>query len=243
MSGSGRYVRALRADREITRKYYASSLERKTEQQKRLEALLLARGVRPRRIADIACGGGSAGYHLSALFPDAELTLVDLNPDAITVAEAWAGPAGARCLIGDVYELPLEHAEFDLVICWQTLSWLDRPEQAIQELIRVCAPGGAVYASSLFNAEHDVDVFARVVDHTRASGTAGLSYNTYSLSSVRKWVHGKGAEVHLHDCPMPIDLAYDGRGLGTHTRLLADDERLQISGGMLLNWRILELRK
>jgi ubiquinone/menaquinone biosynthesis C-methylase UbiE len=239
------YQQALQADKRESGEYYRSSLNTKTEQQKQLEALLRAQALQPATIADIACGGGGSSYHLGSLYPDAAYTLIDLNEDALLVAKEATKDLDATCTVGDIYDLQLASDTFDLVVCWQTLSWIDRPEAALRELVRICRPGARIYASSLFNVHHDVDIYSHVEDHTRASSAQGLRYvyNTYSLASVRKWVAGLVSHVHVHEFSIPIDLTYAGRGLGTYTVPVEGGRRLQLSAGMLLNWGILELQK
>lgn len=239
------YKDALKIDKQESESYYNFSLQNKTEQQTLLEKLIAASNLRPARIADIACGGGGASYHLSAIYPDASYTLIDINEDAIAQAREATGHLKVKCLVGDIYDLPLETDCYDLVICWQTLSWITKPKVAVRELVRICKPGGRVYASSLFNSRQDVDVYSTVIDHTRRSASEGLTYayNTYSVLSVREWIDGLVSSIQLHDFDISIDLDYGGRGLGTSTVKLKNGRRLQISGGMLLNWGILELKK
>jgi ubiquinone/menaquinone biosynthesis C-methylase UbiE len=239
------YKQALRVDKDASAKYYSASLNHKTEQQKFLESLLHRHRLIPGTIADIACGGGGTTIHLAVLYPDATFTLVDANEDAIYMAREATRLLRARCIVGDIYNLKLDRETFDLVICWQTLSWLDDPEAALRELIRICKPGGRIYASSLFNIAHDVDVYSKVQDHTRPSSDQGLTYayNTYCLASIRRWVDELVGDVRVHEFSIPIDLAESGRGLGTYTAKLDDGRRLQLSAGMLLNWGVLELTK
>jgi ubiquinone/menaquinone biosynthesis C-methylase UbiE len=239
------YSEALKVDAPESESYYLASLRTKTEQQKQLEGLLDASGIRPYTVADIACGGGGTSYHLAGRYPAAQYTLVDRNAQAVRLAEVAMRGRRADFLEADIYALPLESNAFDLVICWQTLSWLARPQQALQQLIRICRPGGKVYASSLFNFRHDVDIYASVIDHTRPSSRKQLAYpyNTYAISTVRNWLGGLVADLHVHNVSMPIDLNYDQRGLGTYTVQMHDGNRLQLSAGMLLNWGILELTK
>ena len=52
------YKRAMQIDAQESKKYFNFSLNKKTEQQKALEKILIERGVAPQVIADIACGGG-----------------------------------------------------------------------------------------------------------------------------------------------------------------------------------------
>lgn len=239
------YKAALQVDSKDASKYYKFSLDNKTEQQKFLECILDAMSIIPDNIADIACGGGGSSLHLSQRYPEAAYTLIDNNEEAITIARQATAHLKAECSVGNIYDLDLASDSFDMVICWQTLSWLDMPEKAIHELVRICKPGGRVFASSLFNIHHDVDVYSKVIDYTRASSRKGLSYayNTYSSYSVNKWVAGVAASMQIHEFVMPIDLENTSRGIGTSTVRLEGGKRLQLSAGMLLNWGILEIVK
>lgn len=239
------HKKALQVDTEVNINSYNSSLETKFEQQKALEKILLERGILPDSIADIACGGGGTTVHLAELYPSAKFTLIDENEDAISIARQATDKWNATCDIGDLYDLQLESDSFDLVICWQTLSWLDRPEAALKELVRICKPSGTVLASSLFNLNHDVDVYSKVIDHTFASSHLGLyyAYNTYSERTVRLWLSALATDVTIHKFSIPIDLVHSGKGTGTYTKTLDTGERLQFSAGMHLNWGLLEVNK
>lgn len=239
------YKKALQIDGQESKDYYTSSLDRKTEQQKMLEDLLMARRIEAQRIADIACGGGGTSLHLSKIFGAASFTLMDVNEDALNIARKKMVNTDFTCLIGDIHNIELASDSYDLVICWQTLSWIDNPERALHELVRICSPGGRVFASSLFNLHHDVDVYAKVVDHTRTSSRDGLhySYSTYSKYSVSQWLAGLSVDFKIHEFSIPVDLETPGRGLGTYTVKTGYNERLQVSAGMLLNWGVLEVLK
>jgi ubiquinone/menaquinone biosynthesis C-methylase UbiE len=242
---SERYKESLQVDRETSTRYYNASVLRKSEQHRQLERMLRARGLQPSNVADIACGGGGSSFHLAELYPDAHYTLVDLNEEAVGIARETMRGRNATCLVGDIYHLDLPDKSFDLVVCWQTLSWIERPDAALRELVRICKSGALLYASALFNTQHDVDIHSQVFDHTRPSSAQGLHYvyNTYSLRSVKQWLDGLVSELQVHEFEIPIDLTYEGRGLGTRTVRLETGQRLQLSAGMLLNWGILELRK
>jgi ubiquinone/menaquinone biosynthesis C-methylase UbiE len=239
------YKKALQIDGTESVDYYTFSLNSKTEQQKMLEELLSARGIEAQRIADIACGGGGTSLHLSKRFGAASFTLMDVNEDALDIARREMAHTDVTCLIGDIYDIGLASDSYDLVICWQTLSWIENPERALHELVRICSPGGRVFASSLFNLHHDVDIYSKVIDHSRASSREGLfySYNTYSRYSVSRWLAGLSLDFEIHEFSIPLDLVSSGRGLGTYTIKTDYNERLQVSAGMLLNWGILEIVK
>ena len=51
------------------------------------------------------------------------------------------------------------------------------------------------------------------------------------------------SDIDVHEFSIPVDLHYEGRGLGTYTATLQDGRRLQFSAGMLLNWGVLDIKK
>ena len=237
------YVKALQANSEETRKYYAKSIV-KTEQQKFLEVLLLDSGKVFKDIADIACGGGTLSFHLRSIYPNAHFMLSDLNENALEMAKELNGPA-CTYIKANIYTLKdIPDNKYDLVCCWQTLSWLDQPEKALHELIRITQPGGKIYASSLFNLNHNVDIYAKLLDYTQSNESAGsgFSYNTYSSETVSKWLTNKVTKFQLHEFIPKIDLTFEGSGRGTFT-VNSEKGRLQISSGYLMNWSTLEIEK
>lgn len=145
---------------------------------------------------------------------------------------------------GNICALPFENDFFDVTFCWQTLSWLDYPKEALYELLRVTKNGGKIYASSLFNVDHDVDIYAKVLDYTRESSKEGIYYNYITLSkfTIANWLLNKARAFNIYKFTTPIPFEYSGRGLGTYTKK-CEDGYIQISGGMLLNWGILEIEK
>lgn len=244
---SNDYVKSLSIDSQQSKKYFEKSVI-KTEQQKFLETLLSDLFTDKQLIiADIACGGGTLSYHLSEKFPNSQFYLSDLSEEALGIAKQInADKKGFHFNQSDINTLPdFADDDFDLVFCWQTLSWLDNAAPAVDQLIRIAKPGGKIYCSSLFNIDHDVDVYSKVVDHTRPSAEAGLSYNysTFSAITVNKWMtkNHKVKSFRLHPFNPSVPFNYDGRGIGTNTVLTADNKYLQVSGGMLLNWAILEI--
>jgi hypothetical protein len=111
--------------------------------------------------------------------------------------------------------------------------------------MRICKPGGVILASSIFNLNHEVDVYSKVVDHTRASCRLGMSndYNTYSLLTVKEWLSGLVSDFKIHEFSIPEYLTLTRHGIDTYTVKLETVNRLQISAGMLFNWGILEVHK
>jgi trans-aconitate methyltransferase len=97
----------------------------------------------PRRLVDVGCGTG----HLLHFIVDR----VAVHPERVVgVDHSEAGIQRARELlpsatwiVADLYGMSVGE-EFDLVICTEVLEHLHEPGRAVDELRRLCAPGGRV---------------------------------------------------------------------------------------------------
>ena len=93
----------------------------------------------PRRILEVGSGTGDGTAALREVFPDAEITGVDLSAEMVRAAEA-AVP-GVRFVQGDASKLPFGDDSFDLVA-------QNNVPVYPRELGRVTAPGGHVLIAS-----------------------------------------------------------------------------------------------
>jgi ubiquinone/menaquinone biosynthesis C-methylase UbiE len=198
-------------------------------------------------IADLACGAGTMSYHLSAIYPDSSFTLVDLNQDALDLARKVCVGEKFKFFNGDITRLPFEDGQFDCAISMMTLLALDKIacHDFLNETVRIIKPGGLAILSGLFNLDRDVDLFSLITDHTRESAKIGLPlhYITLCRKTISEWLRDSVSSFDILPFHPEIDICYEGRGIGTSTRVCADGVRLQISGGMLMNWGFLVIRK
>lgn len=107
--------------------------------------------VRPgQRILDIGCGPGSITLDLAALVgEEGRVTGVDFSAEAIAAARLAAADRGdvvTEFLVGDVFELDLEPASFDVVHAHQVMQHLTDPVAALEAMARFVKPGGILAA-------------------------------------------------------------------------------------------------
>jgi ubiquinone/menaquinone biosynthesis C-methylase UbiE len=227
-----------------SKSYFLKSVV-KTEQQKFLETLL-PNEINHAKIADVACGAGTLSYHLNEKYKNQEnkFTLIDYFDDVLELAKEINVDSNFSFENGNIYLLDNHKKDsFDYVFCWQTLSWVDNPEKALKELVRILRPGGKLFISALFNLNHDVDIYSKVFNHSEKDlGSIPGNYITISRYSIENWLGKSVKNIDFHPFIPEIDFDYEGRGLGTFT-VNSDQGRLQISAGMLLNWAILEIEK
>jgi len=237
-------LKTYKTDSKIADDYYLKYFINKSQMQLFLEEMLIP-SQEKYCIADVACGAGSLSHHLKQIYPKSDFYLFDLNEKAINLSKKMNPDANFHFFLQDMYSLEIADNFFDITFCWQTLSFVDHPQNAINELMRITKPGGIIIISSLFNIEHNVDIYTHAVDFEQKSSTKKgeyYFYNCFSLNTISKWV-GKGKKMEFFKFAPKEVITCDSRGLGTYTVNLETGEKLQISGGILLNWYILKITK
>jgi SAM-dependent methyltransferase len=96
-----------------------------------------------RSILDVGCGTGVVGFDLLTLIPAARLVGLDIEPSVLRVAARnMPGGRSGGFVAGDVFTLPFRRTSFDLVACQYVLQHLGHPVAALEEMRRICRPGG-----------------------------------------------------------------------------------------------------
>ncbi len=107
------------------------------------ERPLLLRQAPPRSLIDVGCGTGEITARLGELFPQAELTGIDLEEPHLEKARARC--PRARFEKGDALALRFGEAQFDLAVCRHLLQAVPDPRRVVEELVRVLKPGGRLH--------------------------------------------------------------------------------------------------
>ncbi|MFN8033293.1 MAG: methyltransferase domain-containing protein [Mycobacterium sp.] len=107
--------------------------------------LVAAAGIRPgERVLDVAAGTGNAAFAAAAL--GARVIASDLCPKLLDQGRAAAAEQGVDVEFAEANAeaLPFGDGEFDAVISCIGVMFAPHHQQAADELIRVCRPGGTV---------------------------------------------------------------------------------------------------
>jgi len=234
-------------EREYAIKSMRAYVANKPEQVKFFEELMTPYIVdrNPLSILDACCGIGDLSYFLSKLNPNAHFTGVDKAEFLINEATANFSSQNVKFLQGDIYALSEQFGQksFDVSVCKQTLSWLPRYEEPVAELM--AATRRAVFVSSLFY-DGRIDFETKVREYTTDSGKEGFNgyYNVYSFPVFKEFCLSRGAsDVKGFDFNIGIDLPRPTEidRMGTYTERLASGRRLQISGALLMPWKIIRI--
>lgn len=195
-------------------------------------------------ILDACCGVGHLTRLLATISPESELLGVDSSPRAIEHAlDLCTAFERASFETGDIIELARKRPKaFDISVSWKTLSWLAAYEPMLEALFALTR--SQIFLSSLFY-DGDIDFDIRVRENRRASAREGFTsrYNVYSLPRFEAVARRLGArEVEVRDFEIGIDLPKPPPDqMGTYTISLEDGRRLQVSGAVIMSWKVIRL--
>ncbi len=143
---------------------------------------------------------------------------VDASRDMLSVARTnldKAGTAKASVRHGDIFNLPLDGQDFDLIAIHQVLHFLNEPQAAITEAARVLRPGGRLLIVDF--APHKLEYLQEKHAHMRLGFSHGV---------VNGWLKKAGLETENI-----VDLEPESgrRDALTVTIWLARDPRLLVA--------------
>ena len=102
--------------------------------------------IMPEKAVDLGCGAGRNAGELLKKYPQAHVTAVDYSPLSVEKAKAYNRNMidAGRCdvLQGDVSELDLPDATFDLATAFETIYFWPGPERSFSRVAKVLKPGG-----------------------------------------------------------------------------------------------------
>ncbi|MFH8661067.1 class I SAM-dependent methyltransferase [Streptomyces afghaniensis] len=107
--------------------------------------LVEACGVRSgQRVLDVGAGSGNAA--IPAALAGADVVASDLTPELFEAGRRVAGQQGVELSWqeADAEALPFRDAEFDTVLSCVGVMFAPHHQQAADELVRVCRPGGTI---------------------------------------------------------------------------------------------------
>ena len=196
------------------------------------------------KILDSCCGLGHISYLLSRISPCSTFLWVDQNSYLVEKAKKiFKEEKNLSFKISDLQKLNQKYAKkFDITINWKTLSWLPYYEEMLKAVIMVTKSN--IFLSSLFY-EGDIDFEIKVREYKKETWKIDFNafYNVYSLPKFTKKCYELGVKkVEVFDFEIKKDLKRPPLNqMGTYTVMLNNGKRLQISGTVIMNWKIIRL--
>lgn len=198
-------------------------------------------------MVDLGAGAGAATSYIASQAPEVSFVAADLVNDLLDMGKNLAHAKGIKNLTFrklDWFDLKKSN-EFDGVISLQTLSWLPEAHRPLRTVLRNFNPNWLALTSLFY--EGDISCTVEILEHRN---NRKMFYNVYSLPEVRRVAHEVGYRLSNYqkfeisfDLPRPKNLDV----MGTYTKKVLDsperEERLQISGPVLMPWYMLLLER
>jgi ubiquinone/menaquinone biosynthesis C-methylase UbiE len=96
-------------------------------------------------VLDVACGPGVLACAFAKVAR--HVTGIDITPTMLEHArqlQASVGVTNVTWHAGDVYDMPCGDGAFSMVVCRYAFHHFERPGDVLQEMVRVCRPGGHI---------------------------------------------------------------------------------------------------
>jgi trans-aconitate 2-methyltransferase len=132
------------------------------------------------RVLDVGCGNGKVTAEIASRVPEGGVVGVDSSADMIASARHQFGPdaqPNLRFEVADARQLPFRH-EFDLVVSFNALHWVQEQEQALRSIRSALRPAGTAQLR-LVPADKRKSL-ENVIEDTRLSSRWARYYNGFN---------------------------------------------------------------
>jgi arsenite methyltransferase len=160
-------------------------------------------------VLEVGCGIGLTACYLAKRY-GCRVVGADLSDQMIDISRKRASREGVADRLefrtADAQLLPFEDGLFDVVICESVTAFLDDPQKAVREYVRVAKPGGYVGLNEgtwirtppptelveFIDRTMVKATFLTSDDWRQLMGSAGLRdivARTYTLNALRQWIN------------------------------------------------------
>ncbi len=155
-------------------------------------------------VLDVACGSGIVSCEFARIVSN--VTGIDLTPAMIDQAKLLQQEKKLDNItweIGDVSKLPFENDLFSLVVTRYSLHHMIEPQKIVEEMRRVCKPGGRVIIIDVTPEDDKVAEYNNVEKLRDPSHIKALTIS--ELENMMKMANLCDLKFEYHDLEMDID--------------------------------------
>jgi len=169
--------------------------------------------VEGKRVVEVACGLG--GFAAVLHSRGATVCAADFSAAALRIARQKASHNNGRSSRialsqADAHHLPFASGAFDLVVSCETIEHLTDPFAALQEMARVCKPGGMLYLTTpnYLNLMGLYLLYDALLGKVRRSAATQPLDRRWLFPQVRRIVERSGWKIlksdgTVHQVPLP----------------------------------------
>ena len=155
-------------------------------------------------VLDVACGSGIVSCEFAKTV--SHVTGIDLTPAMIEQARLLQKEKQIENIewkIGDVSDIPFGDSVFSIVATRYSFHHMIDPKKVLEEMKRVCAPGGKIIVIDVTPDEDKADAYNHVEKLRDSSHTKALTFP--QLENMMKEVGLVNLESKHHDLEMQLE--------------------------------------
>ncbi|EPJ46633.1 MAG: hypothetical protein OFPII_18910 [Osedax symbiont Rs1] len=191
-------------------------------------------------IFDFASGQGANIYYMSKRYPNCNFIGIEINPKLVLIGNTFFEKNNIKnCQLIEADMLNIDGIKYpkaDVIISFQTLSWMPEYEKPLQKMIDLQPTWIAL--TSLFY-EGPISCKIQVQDYDdHLSPSIQSYYNILSIPLIEDYFSkNKYHKFNYLAFDIDIDIPKNSNGSrGTYTKKLDTGKRIQISGPLLMPW-------
>lgn len=113
-----------------------------------------AKYVRGKTVVDLACGCGKGSYILATQGKAKKITACDNDKNTLKYASLKYNHSKIKYKFADAQNPSLKGGSTDIVISFETIEHLNKPDKFLKEVSRVLRPGGVFIVSTPISLRH-----------------------------------------------------------------------------------------
>ena len=155
-------------------------------------------------VLDVACGSGIVSCEFAKTV--SHVTGIDITPAMIEQARLLQQEKQIENIdwnIGDVSDLPFDDSVFSIVATRYSFHHMIEPKKVLEEMKRVCTPGGKIMVIDVTPDEDKVDTYNYVEKLRDSFHTKALTFS--QLESMIKGAGLVNIESRHHDLEMQLE--------------------------------------
>lgn len=161
--------------------------------------------LRPERLIDIGCGPGGFLRTVQKRFPKIQLNALDLSEKMAGETQRRIGPS-AVVTVGDAEHMPLESGQYNVVTCNMSIHHYPHPQDAVNEMYRILAPGGTLLLNDM-----DCAASIRALANCVFPHLPGGDVKMYTRREITEMIQNAGFERWYYRKISPFSFLYTAR--------------------------------
>jgi ubiquinone/menaquinone biosynthesis C-methylase UbiE len=153
-------------------------------------------------IVDLGAGPGYLSKAIAEINPKSQIIAVDPSEKMLEQAKKVVKFEDYKTMVGDSENIPVEDNFADIVVSRFTLTYWEKPNESLIEIMRILKPGGRFVLEALNKNFSKWKLFA-IMTHMffKGAGSIVIRYHSeafktaYSLNEIEKFLNNAGLNV------------------------------------------------